>query len=488
MIPKTRQILDRFEQINSIPRCSGKEDKLLQWLVHWAEENQFLYKKDSAGNMVVKLAATQGYEVRPGIVLQGHLDMVCEKTPDAIHDFSKDPIRMIYDGDWLRADNTTLGADNGIAIAIGMVVAEDESLEHPAIELLFTVDEESGLNGAKKIEPGFIEGRILLNLDSETEGVFTVGCAGGRHTLIRAELEFESLPDNYQICEISVHGLCGGHSGIDIIRRRANANKILARVLHCLQTNHDIKLITIAGGTAHNAIPRDAAAVIACDPAHCNALRQDIVEFEQIIRVEYEATEKHLAISFLADKKGQRPQWMLTTPEAERLVNLLLALPHGIQHMSSLFEGIVETSNNLATMGIQDKTLHILTSQRSSSLSRMDEISNAIKSIASLCNAQTLCTSEYPPWHPDLNASLLQRCIDIHKNLFTQDAVVTAIHAGLECAIIGSKFPGMDMISFGPTIENPHSPDERLYIPSIDRTWQLLINVLKSFENGEGLI
>src|SRR5210317_161869 len=264
MDEKVKSILDYFEQINAIPRCSKNEEQIGLWLKQWAETKQFVVKKDAAGNLLVKVPPTPGYENAPVIVIQGHTDMVCEKTPGSKHDFSNDPIKNIIDGDWLRADNTTLGADNGIAIALAMAVANDESIAHPPLELLFTVDEETGLNGAKELEPGFIEGRVLLNVDSETEGVFTVGCAGGRHTHISRKLTLTDLAEERQLFNLNISGLHGGHSGIDIIKQRASANKILARTLHWLAIACDIQLASIKGGTAHNAIARDANAVFAC--------------------------------------------------------------------------------------------------------------------------------------------------------------------------------------------------------------------------------
>ena len=262
---KTNKILDLFQQINAIPRCSKNEDKIILWLRQWAADKQFPVKVDAGGNMVITVAPSTGYEQSPAIVIQGHVDMVCEKSPDSDHDFTSDPIRHVFDGDWLRADKTTLGADNGIAIALAMALATDEQVDHPPLELLFTVDEETGLNGAKLLETGFVDGRILLNVDSETEGEFTVGCAGGRHTLVSRKLTFNGLNGDNLFFKLKVQGLHGGHSGIDIHKQRANANKILARTLDQLFKSGPIRILGLKGGTAHNAIPRDAAAAFACN-------------------------------------------------------------------------------------------------------------------------------------------------------------------------------------------------------------------------------
>ncbi len=481
MDEKTREILDYFKHINSIPRCSKKEDSISSWLQSWAANKKLPIKKDEGGNLVFTLDASKGYEKAPGIVFQGHMDMVCQKISGSDHDFTKDPIQLVYDGDWLRAQETTLGADNGIAIAIGLALAADSSIDHPQIELLFTVDEESGLNGAKKLQSGFIESKILLNLDSETEGVFTVGCAGGRNTRISCDLSFSNLPDSFQPYQLKVHGLQGGHSGIDIDKQRANANKILARALHRLQSFADIRLLSFKGGTAHNAIPRDATAILGCEPAAVKPMQKAVSEFEQAVKAEYETAEKTLALSISSITRENTDAPALTSEDAAKVINLLLALPHGVGGVSANFKERVETSNNLATVEIKNKSLDILTSQRSSLMSRLDEMAASINAAASLAGTTAQTENEYPPWQPNMNSALLQRCKEIYQKLFYREPVVEIIHAGLECAIIGTTYPGMDMISFGPTIQDPHSPYERLYIPSLPKVWDFLVGLLASY-------
>ena len=483
MEEKVKSILDYFEQINAIPRCSKNEEQIGLWLKQWAETKQFVVKKDAAGNLLVKVPPTPGYENAPVIVIQGHTDMVCEKTPDSTHDFSKDPIKNIIDGDWLRADNTTLGADNGIAVALAMAVASDESVAHPPLELLFTVDEETGLNGAKRLEPGFIEGKVLLNVDSETEGVFTVGCAGGRNTNISRKLTFTALGDESRMFDLSIGGLYGGHSGIDIIKQRACANKILARALYQLSSACDIRLISIKGGSAHNAIARKADAVFACDPAESEVLAKIISGFERIIKTEYEAIEASLAISLSPADLAAEERAALSARETTAVINLILALPHGVMGMSTLSRDLVETSNNLATIEIRDKTLHVVTSQRSSVMSRMDEITASISAVAALAGAESTFDSEFAPWTPDMQSALLKRCQEVYQQVSGKKAIVKSIHAGLECAIIGDKYPGMDMISFGPTLEDAHSPGEGLYIPSVGGVWNFMVALLESYDS-----
>jgi dipeptidase D len=481
MKEKVKSILDYFEQINAIPRCSKNEEQIGLWLKQWAETKQFPVKKDAAGNLRVKVPPTPGYENAPVIVIQGHTDMVCEKTTDSTHNFSNDPIKNIIDGDWLRADNTTLGADNGIAIALAMAVACDESIAHPPLELLFTVDEETGLNGAKGLEPGFVEGKVLLNVDSETEGVFTVGCAGGRHTHISRKLTLTDLAKKNQFFNLNISGLHGGHSGIDIIKQRASANKILARTLHQVAIACDIQLVSIKGGTAHNAIARDADAVFACAAENSGDLVRMVSEFERTVQTDYDTIESNLAIKLTAAESAAQKRTALSVAETRNVINLLLSVPHGVMGMSAVFTDLVETSNNLATVEINDDTLQILTSQRSLTRSRLDEITNSISATAAIAGTDTRCDSEYPPWIPNMQSALLELCQKIYKQVFDQEAKVKSVHAGLECAIIGNKYEGMDMISFGPDLRDPHSPNERLYIPSLGKVWQFMVALLKSY-------
>ncbi len=329
MHKKTSEILELFENINKIPRCSKNETAIFDWLKKWAENNGFEAKQDKISNLVIKIPATQGYENAPIIVLQGHMDMVCEKTPDSDHDFTKDPIQHICDGDWLKANKTTLGADNGIGIAISLALAADKNLAHPRLELLLTVDEETGLTGVNKLEPGFVEGRILINLDSENEGVFTVGCAGGRETEIILLLSFSPFSEEDCAWKIMAHGMAGGHSGIDIIKPRANANKILAQALDAVRRRFSIRILDVKGGSAHNAIPREAEAVIICSPSQARVLQDVIKEFEETVRKEYSSTEKSISVTVsredIKDKKVS-----LSKELTDTVVNLMLAMPHGV--------------------------------------------------------------------------------------------------------------------------------------------------------------
>jgi dipeptidase D len=480
MNAKTRRLLEIFEEINRIPRCSKNEEAIARWFDAWARANNFASRRDRAGNLLITVPATPGGEAAPAVVIQGHLDMVCEKTPASTHDFTRDPIRIIHDGDWIHADKTTLGADNGVALAVGLALAEDGSLTRPKLELLFTVDEETGLTGAKKLEPGFFGGRTLINLDSETEGMFTVGCAGGRDVTITRDLRFAPVPDEFRFACLAVGGLCGGHSGIDIHRHRANALKLLARVLGDLPAGDDIRLVEITGGTKRNAIPRDASARLACAVGRLMELRKQVAEAERTFRREY-ATERSLFISFTEEEDGPTRGRKAMTPEhARTTVDLLLALPHGAAQMSPDFSDLVMTSSNLAVIRTAESRLSVITSQRSLNVPALNAMSGTVRAIAALAGGQATTQSEYPPWTPHLDSPLLRRCREVYRGCYGKDPGVRALHAGLECAVIGDLYPDMDMISFGPTTENAHSPSERLHVPSLSHLWDFLVALLQS--------
>jgi dipeptidase D len=478
MQSRCNRILDYFEQINAIPRCSKNEAALCRWLEEWAKARNLASNGDVAGNLVVRLPASRGYEKAPIVVLQAHMDMVCEKTPDSLHDFSRDPIRSIRQGDWLAADRTTLGADNGIAIAYLLAVAEDETIQRPPLELLFTVDEETGLNGVKKMGPDLIQGRILINLDSEDEGVFTIGCAGGMEIAVNQMLATAPLPSGWRNFKLMVGGLAGGHSGIDIHKHRANANKLLARTLAAIHQENELRIIALTGGSRHNAIARDAEALVAT-ATDATTVERTVAEMEAIVRKEYGDNEAGMFIKIGPDTHAAADG--LTIEATERAIWLLLALPHGVAGMSPSLPGLVETSSNLATVSIKAGRMHVLSSQRSALSSRLTEITATVRAVAELAGADGREENKYPPWTPEMRAPLLQTAKEVYTQLFAKEPVIQVIHAGLECAIIGALYPGMQMISLGPTIRSPHSPTERLYIPSVDQVWQFLVALLARF-------
>jgi dipeptidase D len=480
MSPATDKILDYFYKINAIPRCSNNEAQLSRWLRDWAGQHRFASRTDSAGNLAIIVPPTPGYETSAGVVLQGHMDMVCEKTPDSTHDFSKDPIRSVVDGDWLKAEGTTLGADNGIAIAYALALAEDEHAAHPLVELLFTVDEESGLNGAKMLAIDLIQSKTLINLDSEDEGVFTIGCAGGTDIEITLTMTPTLLPSDWHNLEIRIGGFMGGHSGIDIHKQRGNANKVLARTLTALRRSSRIRLAHIKGGSRHNAIPRDAVAQVACEPSNVAAAEKIIADMQTIVRQEYISVESDPFITVKRLQSG--PEAALSPDDSDRVVGILSVLPHGVAGMSTAFADTVETSSNLATVTLDSGTVTILNSQRSACATRLDDINTTVFAAAGLAAAETRKTNSYPPWAPDTHSRLLASSKEVYHRLFDTDPVIQVIHAGLECAIIGNLYNGMDMISFGPTIRNPHSPSECLYIPSLEKVWTFLVALLTSMK------
>ena len=478
MSSPTARILDYFEQINAFPRCSKNEARLCKWLQQWAQERNLAYRCDPDGNLVVRVPASPGYDRAPTVVLQGHLDMVCEKTPESPHDFNKDPIISHREGEWLVARGTTLGADNGIAVAYMLALAEASGLDLPALELLFTVDEETGLNGAKSLSPDFINGRLLINLDSEDEGVFTIGCAGGVDTHLVLDGHPEALPANAAIHRIVVGGLKGGHSGIDIHKHRGNANKVLARTLNLIRSQTAMGLVMLSGGSRKNAIPRDAQALVWVDSGNEDRIGLAARQMEAVIKEELPEKADGFFIRTSPAGDAVVDRQTLSLYDTDTVIAVLLALPDGVARMSSQMQGVVETSSNLATLEMAGDRVCIVSSQRSSSMSRLDEITSTIHSIARLAGAHVQDKEVYPAWQPAMDSELLQRCQSVYRGLYNRDPVIQVIHAGLECAIIGGIYPNMDMISIGPTLRNAHSPDERLHIPSITMVWDFLVELL----------
>jgi dipeptidase D len=474
------KIIERFEQISAVPRGTKREDKISLWLQAWAKDHGFSIRTDQAGNLAIRVPASPGLENNAAIILQGHMDMVCDKTPDSDHDFTRDPIRIIRDGDWLKADRTTLGADNGIAIAMALVLAEDPTVAHPPLDLLFTVQEEIGLVGASGLDPNLITGKTLINLDSEKEGVFIVGCAGGTTTAITLSFQKETVPPGYAAFRLSVSGLQGGHSGTDIHKHRANANKILVRALDQVLQQAPLRLIAMKGGTARNVIARGAEAVFAFPKELAADCQEHFLKFTQEVLREYAKTDAGLTIALVAADIGKDSD-AVGAADSAKIIQLLMALPHGVVHMSSSIEGFVETSTNLAVIEIMDDHLHVTTNQRSSVMSRKDEIDRRVEATAQLAGAGVRHSENYPAWQPDMDSALLKRAITTYETLFAQKPEVKTIHAGLECGIISDRCGGLDMISFGPTINYAHSPEERLNVPSIGRVWSLLISLLNTF-------
>jgi dipeptidase D len=476
MLQPTDLILERFEQVSAIPRGSKTEAAIRAWLIDWAASRGYKSKTDEVGNLVIYVPASVGHEDRPVFILQGHLDMVWQKTPDSDHDFTRDPIRCVRDGDWLKADRTTLGADNGIAIALAMALVESESVIHPPLELLFTVEEEFGIVGADFIDPAMLKGKTLLNLDSEEEGVFTVGCAGGGSIYMTLPVNWSPVTSNEAAFELKVSGLHGGHSGGDIQKPRGNANKLIGRVLDSIQREVPLRLSALKGGTARNAIPRDAEATLVCPPEMAALLREKFSNIEQVIQSEHEHTEPKLSITLA--EKNENPAAAIGLAESVTAIRLLVSLPHGVAAMSADMPGFVETSNNIGILELKAEGLLVVSNHRSSIHSRLREITARVEALAWLAGAKTEATKMFPPWQANMDSPLLAKCVQEYQSMFGAPPKIEIAHGGLECSSISDRCGGLDTLSIGPTIENPHSPDERLYIPSLPKVWDFLVALL----------
>ncbi|MFO7730841.1 MAG: aminoacyl-histidine dipeptidase [Spirochaetia bacterium] len=467
-----------FEEISQIPRCSQNEDQIRAYLTNFAETRSLQHIQDTAGNIIIKKPATPGNEHTRGVILQGHMDMVCEQNSHVKHDFSKDPIKLVKDGPWLKADGTTLGADNGIALAIALAVLDSDTIEHGPLEALFTTDEESGLTGAMELDPAVLDGRILMNMDSEEEGVFCIGCAGGVTTSGWCPIEWSPTPAGYVYYKLSVTGLKGGHSGGDIHENRGNAIKFAVRILWNLLEKVDVRIAGLDGGGKHNAIPRECFVTFVAPANQQEKTLQIIDDIRNNIAAEYQDIEPELHISL--EHEETAPEKVLSPKATFKAVNCVFMMPHGVDEMSRTIPGMVETSTNLASVNLQDYEVQIITSQRSSSASKRDNMANRITAILRCPGARVSYSALYPAWTPDPENPLIDVFKSIYRKLNNSDPEFTAIHAGLECGVIGDKFPDMTMISFGPDLQEVHTPNEQLSIPSVERTWKMLIEALKS--------
>jgi dipeptidase D len=470
--------LNKFDEICKIPHCSGNEEQIGKWLINWAKSQNFVAKQDEVGNVIIEVPAKGNISSNQTVVLQGHMDMVCVKNEAYEHDFAKDPIQNYIEDGWMKAKGTTLGADNGIALAIAMAIAEDQNIVHPPLELLFTVDEERGLTGANFLKANTLKGKILLNIDSETEGEFTIGCAGGKDTHIELGLTYEQLK-NAKMIDIKIAGFTGGHSGIEIHQNRVNVIQVFARILNHIGLQNEYRLVDIKAGIAHNAIPRDGVLKIAVNEAEASDILHKLDNFFDLFLEEYINCDEDDA-TFEMNIQDLENNTVVSKEDSQKVVNMLMALPHGVAYMSAANPELVETSNNLAIVYIEDQKLKVLTSQRSSSASRNEFITQKIESIARLAGAKVESGNGYPSWQPNWESELLRKCKEQYFELYKKEAKVNVIHAGLECGIIGAKHDGMDMISIGPNIRTPHSPEEKMEIISVEKVLAFLVMLLKS--------
>lgn len=475
---KPQAIWKYFDEILKIPRPSGKEERILEYLKAFASSNELTVKQDKTGNLLISKPAARGYETKKGVILQSHVDMVCEKNQDTEHNFETDPIEAYAEGGWVKAKGTTLGADNGIGIAAQLAVLADRSLKHGTLECLFTVDEERGLTGAFGLETGFLKGSVLLNLDSEDDGELFIGCAGGIDTLVDIPLITEKAEKNMKAGRIEVSGLLGGHSGDDINRGRGNANKIIARVLFALLEEFPVRLSSLEGGNLRNAIPREAGAEIVYHPEHGEQIGRMVEKYSLILKDElrYDAG---VEINFA--QGDHFPEMLITTACTQRIVNALHACVNGVVSMSQDIPELVETSTNLASIrtDLNNGVMHLITSQRSSVATAKLDLASRIRSLFLMCDAKVRHSDAYPGWNPNPDSQVLEVTHRAYTKLFGEEPVVRAIHAGLECGLFLEKYPEMDMVSFGPTIKGAHSPDERMEIHTVEKFWELLLEVLE---------
>ncbi|MBZ0199600.1 MAG: aminoacyl-histidine dipeptidase [Ignavibacteriaceae bacterium] len=474
---KPASLWNHFEEICKRPHPSRKEQLVAEYVISVAKKNKLKYKVDSFGNIVVSKPATKGKENLKAVVLQGHLDMVAEKNSDVKHNFDKDPIQAYADGDWVKAKGTTLGSDNGIGGAAALAVLEAKNIEHGPLEALFTLDEETGLFGAQALKPGFINADILLNLDSEEDGALYIGCAGGQSTIAKFTFNPSDAAANTVAKEIKVTGLLGGHSGLNIQDGRGNAIKIMARLLYSLINNFGVRLVTVNGGSKHNAIPRECFTVVRVPKNKVAVVAAFVESYNDTVKSELASVEPNLQV-VVADSRSKAKMMDKTT--AANLVNALYGVAHGVIKMSADIKGLVETSTNLAVIETKGKNVVVTTSQRSSVESEKTDISAQVGLIFKMAKADVKQSDGYPGWKPDIHSPVLTTMTNVYKKAYKKKPEIKAIHAGLECGIIKERYPDMDMISFGPTIEGAHSPDEKVQISTVQKFWDLLLLTLKN--------
>jgi len=466
-----------FEELTKIPRPSKKEEKVLEFLKNWAKKNNLQFKQDEAGNLVIKKPATKGMENRIPVALQGHVDMVCEKNSDVEFDFDNDPIQAYVDGDFVKAKGTTLGADNGIGVAMGMAVMLSDNVAHPSLELLLTVDEETGLTGANRLATDMLDAKILMNIDSEEEDAFTIGCAGGVNTIGKYLYVADKVPDESATYKISVKGLMGGHSGINIHEGRGNAIALLTRIVWKLVNKMNARIVSIDAPGKHNAIPREAFAVVMIKNAALKDFKNYVDECIERMGREYKTKEPDLKIEY---KEVEKPSRVMEINAAKKFINSLLVIPHGVFRMSPDIPGLVQTSTNLAVVITSEKEITVLTSQRSSLESEKQHLANKVRASMELGGAEVESSDGYPSWEPNVNSQILHVSEEVYKKVFGKAPQIVAIHAGLECGLVGEKYPGMDMISFGPNLFDVHTPSEKVQISSVQKIWNFLIELLKN--------
>jgi len=468
-----------FADLTQIPRPSKKERKAVDYVIQFAKDRGLEYIVDEVGNVIIRKPATKGMENHKGVILQGHLDMVPQKNSDKEFDFEKDAIQAFVDGEWVRADGTTLGADNGIGVALALALLDSKDIPHPPLEALLTIDEETGMTGAFNLKPNVLKGDILINLDSEQEGEIYVGCAGGLNANIQFRYEPIGVSDETQAYELKLSGLKGGHSGIDIILYRANAAKLLFRFLYHAQKEYGLQLSDFSAGNMRNAIPREAQARVVILKEKTKAFEQAVAQYSNIFKDEYKDTDPDL--KFVAEPTDL-PKFVIDPITQDNLIKSVEAAPNGVIRMSQAIPGLVETSVNLSIVRLVDeKFIEIMSLIRSSVDSAKKDVADMYEAVFKLANAYKIWfDGEYPGWKPNMDSQILAIMKEVYRNMYNKEPKIMAIHAGLETGILGAKYPNWDMVSIGPTIKYPHSPDEKVHIGSVQKVWEFLKEVMKN--------
>ena len=471
-------VFQQFARINEIPRPSKREEKMIEYLKNWGESHCLETNVDKTGNVIIRKPATPGYENRKTVILQSHMDMVCDKLVDIEFDFDKDAIQTYVDGEWLKAKGTTLGADDGIGVAIELAILESDDICHGPIECVFTRDEETQLTGAMGMEAGFMSGDMLINLDSEDEGQIFVSCAGGRTTTATFKAEYETLDETYFYIQGSIKGLKGGHSGDDIEKKRANAIKILARFLYKEMNKYDIRLASFNSGKMHNAIPRDGKFVIAVKNSEKENIRIDWNIFTAEVEEEFHVSDTEMVFAM----ESTEPAAVIKKDIADRFIRAIQACDNGVFAIcqDEALAWMVETSSNLASVITTEDSITVVASQRSNVMSNLDNQCNTIKAVFELAGATVIQNDGYPAWKMNANSALTKIVSDTYKKLFGKDPIVKGIHAGLECGLFSERYPNLDMVSFGPTLRDVHTPEERLHIPTVQMVWDHIMEILKN--------
>lgn len=475
---KPARVFEQFAEINKIPRPSKHEEHMIEYLKSFAEKRGLEYEVDETGNVIIRKPATKGHEAAPMVSLQSHMDMVCDKLVDVDINFQTDAIQTYVDGEWLTAKGTTLGADDGIGCAIELAILDSDDIEHGPIECVFTRDEETSLTGAMGMKAGFMKGDMLINLDSEDEGQIFISCAGGKTTSAKFTFTREQAPEGYFFLQASIKGLKGGHSGDDINKKRANAIKILTRFLYKEQEKMDLRLASFNSGKLHNAIPRDGVIVFAVPASEKETVRVDWNVFTANVEEEYHVSDTTMEFNL----ESAEATAVIEKGVSHRFILAMQAVDNGVFAMcqDEALAYMVETSNNVASVITSDNEINIVTSQRSNVMSNLENETNTVKAAFELAGAEVKMSDGYPAWKMNPDSKLTKVAVESYKKLFGKEPIVKGIHAGLECGLFSERYPNLDMVSFGPTLRDVHTPDERLYIPTVQMVWDHLLDILKN--------